>query len=107
MRLDYSGLGWRDDEAIRLAKLLCGGHTPRLSELYLRHNAIGDVGASTLIRLLSAAWAASAPRVPHLTLLDLSSNQIGSRGMEVIAKCSAQLPSLTAHIHLHGNLHPA
>ena len=51
----------RDDEAVKLSKLLVGGYVPLLSSLILRRNAIGDDGASTLMRLLSSAWEAGAP----------------------------------------------
>ena len=59
--LDYGHRGWRDDEAVKLSKLLVGGYVPLLSSLILRRNAIGDDGASTLMRLLSSAWEAGAP----------------------------------------------
>lgn len=106
-RLDYSEMGWKDDEAIRLSKLLVGGHTPQLQELILRGNEIGDVGGSTLLRLLSSAWAADADSLPRsLRLIDLSSNRIGASGMAIIARCSQRMPTLAVHIHLHNNAAP-
>ena len=110
--------GWGDSDMVKLTKLLIGGHVPRLQQLLLRGNHIGDEGASHLMRHISGAVEDGAsPRhntagsgrcvgVPLLTRLDLSHNRIGSNGMEMVRQCSQRTPDLAVHIELFGNVAP-
>uniref|UniRef100_A0A0D3KW40 Uncharacterized protein n=2 Tax=Emiliania huxleyi TaxID=2903 RepID=A0A0D3KW40_EMIH1 len=46
--LDYKDLGWGDAEAAQLAEVLASGAAPRLEELNLSYNTIGDEGCKAL-----------------------------------------------------------
>jgi len=65
--LIYAELGWGDEEARALARVL--PHAPALQGLILNSNSIGDEGARALAEAL--------PRAPALKELDLRKNSIG------------------------------
>lgn len=73
--------GGLDDTAISalVHALVDNRACPRLKQLWLGQNDIGDVGAECLGRLLSHPSS-------HLTVLDLSSNLIGDEGAEHLAR---------------------
>jgi hypothetical protein len=83
--LEYSELGWGDGEAKAVAAVLAAGAAPKLRELYLACNSIGDEGASALAGALPSATA--------LRDLDLHSDSNGAEGASALA---GALPSATA-----------
>ena len=60
--LGYDYLGWGDAEAIQISKLLASGAAPKLKELALQGNPIGDEGVKALAEAI-AGGAAPALRV--------------------------------------------
>ena len=78
--LNYSGLGWGGAEAARLAVVLASGAAPRLEELNLAGNKIGDEGCKALAAALGKEGA-----VPRLEGLNLESNAIGDKGCKALA----------------------
>ena len=72
--LKYLNLGWGDAEAAQLAEVLASGAAPRLEELYLGGNKIGDEGCKALAAALKEG---AAPRLEKLILYD---NKIGDEG---------------------------
>jgi Ran GTPase-activating protein (RanGAP) involved in mRNA processing and transport len=73
---------------------LLSGATPRLRELDLSLNIIGNQGA--------AAIATALPMVPQIERLDLSDNRIGDQGATALAHALLQTPSL-GWFSLHTN----
>ena len=57
--LSYQDIGWGDAEAAQLVELLASGAAPRLEELYLFDNEIGDEGACC-----ASIWDKSVENVP-------------------------------------------
>ena len=94
--LQYSGVGWGDDEAVQLAEVLplCTSAT----KLYLNNNKISDRGA----KALAAAFAEGA--MPKLEKLYLHYNQIGDEGAVALAEAVGKgaLPELR-QLHLDGD----
>merc|ERR1719238_1158285 len=78
--LDYVKLGWGDAEAAQLAEVLASGAAPRLEELYLWNNKIGDEGCKALAAALGKEGAA-----PRLENLALNGNKIGDEGCMALA----------------------
>ncbi|EOD38922.1 hypothetical protein EMIHUDRAFT_224075 [Emiliania huxleyi CCMP1516] len=78
--LNYFGLGWGDAEAAQLAEVLASGAAPRLEELDLAPNKIGDEGCKALAAALGKEGAA-----PRLEKLSLNGNQIGDEGCKALA----------------------
>ena len=60
--LGYGDLGWGDAEAIQLSKLLASGAAPKLKDLDLYGNPIGDEGVKALAEAI-AGGAAPALKV--------------------------------------------
>ncbi|EOD17978.1 hypothetical protein EMIHUDRAFT_349784 [Emiliania huxleyi CCMP1516] len=58
-QLDYGSLGWGDAEAAQLAEVLASGAAPRLKELWLNGNKIGDEGCKALAAALKEGAAPS------------------------------------------------
>ena len=81
-KLDYRGLGWGDAEAAQLAEVLASGAAPRLEELYLCYNKIGDEGCKAL------AGALKEGGTPSLKARDAPSPHAPPP-----AQCSSHLPS--------------
>lgn len=77
-----------------MAAVLIGGATPRLRDLDLSFNNIGDTGAIAL--------AAALPMVPRIGSLDLSDNRIGDAGTAALADALLRSPSL-GWLSLHTN----
>ncbi|CAK0853149.1 unnamed protein product, partial [Prorocentrum cordatum] len=73
--LRYDGLQWGDEEAQQLAAVLASGAAPRLQELHLADNRVGDEGAARLAEALRAPGA-----LPQLQLLCLHNNPLGGPG---------------------------
>ena len=80
--LDYGGLGWGDAEAAQLAEVLASGAAPRLEELNLSYNKIGDEGCKALAAALKEGAA------PSLKARDAP---LATRPSP--AQCSSHLPS--------------
>uniref|UniRef100_A0A0D3JFS2 Uncharacterized protein n=2 Tax=Emiliania huxleyi TaxID=2903 RepID=A0A0D3JFS2_EMIH1 len=78
--LIYYDLGWGDAEAAQLAEVLASGAAPRLEELILDDNKIGDEGCKALAAALGKEGAA-----PRLETLSLRFNQIGDEGCKALA----------------------
>ena len=57
--LNYDSLGWGDAEAAQLAEVLASGAAPRLEELWLTGNKIGDEGCKALAAALKEGAAPS------------------------------------------------
>ncbi|EOD22570.1 hypothetical protein EMIHUDRAFT_469610 [Emiliania huxleyi CCMP1516] len=79
-KLDYRGLGWGNAEAAQLAEVLASGAVPRLEELDLGDNKIGDEGFEALAAALGKEGA-----VPRLEQLYLEGNKIGDEGCKALA----------------------
>jgi hypothetical protein len=92
--LTYELLGWGADEAKAVAAVIASGAAPKLWELSLRANSIGDEGARTLVGAL--------PSLTALQRLELGVNKIGSEGARALAWA---LPGATAleSLYLYGN----
>jgi hypothetical protein len=92
--LNFSRLGWGDEEARRFAAALEHAHEQgalkALETLYLSANMIGDEG----VRHLSDALARGA--APALKTLGLSGNQIGD--YEWVRHLSISVPSISIHV---------
>ncbi|EOD15730.1 hypothetical protein EMIHUDRAFT_211351 [Emiliania huxleyi CCMP1516] len=73
-------LGWGDAEAAQLADVLASGAAPRLEELWLQQNQIGDEGCKALAAALGKEGAA-----PRLEKLYLEFNKIGDEGCMALA----------------------
>ncbi|EOD17298.1 hypothetical protein EMIHUDRAFT_316356 [Emiliania huxleyi CCMP1516] len=73
--LIYNSLGWGDAEAAQLAEVLASGAAPRLEDLTLNGNKIGDEGWKALAAALGKEGA-----VPRLETLHLNRNEIGDEG---------------------------
>jgi len=86
--LNYAGLGWGDDEARAVARVL--PHAPKLQRLNLDNNSIGDEGARALAEAL--------PHAPGLQRLDLGNNSIGDEGARALAKVLPHAPALQGFI---------
>ncbi|CAK0840098.1 unnamed protein product [Prorocentrum cordatum] len=71
-KLNYEGLQWGDEEAQQLAAVLASGAAPRLRELCLEGNRVGDEGAARLAEALRSPGA-----LPQLQVLYLSANRVG------------------------------
>jgi Ran GTPase-activating protein (RanGAP) involved in mRNA processing and transport len=93
--LSYNRIGWGDAEALLVASVLQSGATPRLRELDLSFNTIGDSGAKAI--------AAALPHAPQVERLDLSDNRIGDAGAAALANALLRSPSV-AWLNLHTNL---
>jgi len=83
-RLFYASLGWGDEEARAVARML--PHAPKLESLNLDDNSIGDEGARALAKAL--------PRAPGLESLWLSNNSIGDEGARALAEALPHAPKL-------------
>jgi hypothetical protein len=87
--LDYSSLGWGAAEAKAVAAVLAEGAAPKLRQLDLKNNSIGDEGARALAGALPSATA--------LEGLHLGNNSIGDEGARALA---GWLPSARALLEL-------
>jgi hypothetical protein len=113
--LFYAALGWGDEEARAVARVL--PHAPALTSLYLMDNSIGDEGARALAKALPAALTslslysnsigdegarALAEALPHaaLTSLRLDYNSIGDEGARALAEA---LPAALTRLNLYNN----
>jgi len=74
--LSYAVLGWGDEEARAVARVL--PRAPALKELNLSYNSIGEEGARALAEAL--------PRAPALKELKLNANSIGDEGARALAE---------------------
>jgi len=83
-QLSYQGLGWGDEEARAVARVL--PHAPVLMKLYLNNNSIGDEGACALAEAL--------PNAPALLKLYLKNNSIGDEGARALAGALPHAPAL-------------
>jgi len=92
-RLVFPRLGWGDDEIRTLATAL--PRCPRLMELFLEGNRVGDAGAGILAGVL--------PHCPALKEVLLAGNRIGDTGVEQLAKALPQVPRLE-RLELQENL---
>ena len=65
----YGRLGWGDAEAIQLSKLLASGAAPKLKQLHLVNNRIGDEGVKALAEAIAGGAAPAlqvrAEHPPH------------------------------------------
>jgi len=83
-KLLYIGLGWGDEEARAVARVLL--RAPALEALHLENNSIGAEGARALAEAL--------PHAPALKLLDLDNNSIGDEGARALAEALPHAPAL-------------
>jgi len=92
--LSYQRLGWGAGEAAAVADVLKMGAAPKLTELDLSFNAIGDAGA--------AALAEALPFATTLEKLNLCENGLGDFGAATLAAALPHMPKLN-WLNLHGN----
>jgi len=90
----YDCLGWGDEEAMGIAKVLSAGAVPRLEVLNLCGNKIGGKGATALAESLECA--------PLLREVDLERNRIGDKGAIALASALLSAP-LLKELRLNNN----
>jgi Ran GTPase-activating protein (RanGAP) involved in mRNA processing and transport len=82
LRLDANQIGQRG--ARELADAMVAGAFPRLSELHLRNNLLGDAGLQELLR--------GAAHCPELEVLCLDSNGLSGAGGQALCDALSRYP---------------
>lgn len=100
--LNFNRLGWGDQEAQKLAKVLPLCH--HLEKLEMVQNSIGDRGMTALARAMCDEGS-----LPCLRTIKLSYNAYGDRALKVLAKAVKSRGALAAlkFLDVCGRRHPA
>lgn len=91
-QVDLGGMNIQNDELSDIMNMICA-RRPKVSEIFLDNNDIGDQGAAEIAKHLVTMQA--------LSTLDIQFNHLGEKGVKALYELKKNNPNIT--LSFHGN----